>query len=76
MISHQYRDEHRNRRSEMTRHQLFDETRDRRVGRSMRVRKLRAIGLSVTTALALAGALAPLAQAGVDAQHNETLVVV
>jgi hypothetical protein len=60
----------------MTRHQLFDENRRRRLGRPMLIRKLRTIGLSVTTALALAGALAPLAQAGVDAQHNETLVVV
>ncbi len=39
-------------------------------------RKLRAIGFSIAGALALAAALAPIAQAGVDAQHNETLVAV
>ena len=60
----------------MTRHQLFDQKQERRLSCSMLVRKLRAIGLSVTGALAIAGALAPLAQAGVDAQHNETLVAV
>ena len=60
----------------MTCHQLFAQKQERRVSRSMLVRKLRAIGLSVTGALAIAGALAPLAQAGVDAQHNETLVAV
>lgn len=39
-------------------------------------RRLRAIGFSVAGALALAVALAPVAQAGVEAQHNETLVAV
>ena len=39
-----------------------------------RVQKLRAFGYSVAGVLALA--LAPVAEAGVQAQHNETLVVV
>ena len=41
-----------------------------------RSQKLRAIGFSIAGALALAAAAAPSAQAGVSAQHNETLVVV
>ena len=56
--------------------QLFDDYRERRIDRAGFVRKLRALGFSVTGALALAATLAPIAQAGVDAQHNETLVVV
>jgi hypothetical protein len=37
------------------------------------IRKLR---LAIPGALALAAVLAPVAQAGVDAQHNETLNVI
>ena len=39
-------------------------------------KKLRVIGLSAAGVLALAATLAPIAQAGVEAQHNETLVVI
>ena len=39
-------------------------------------KKLRAIGFCVAGAVALVAALAPVAQAGSDFQHNETLVVV
>ena len=41
-----------------------------------RVKKLRAIGFTIAGAIALAAVAAPLAQAGTDFQHNETLVVV
>ena len=47
-----------------------------REDRPSAARKLRATGLSLAGALALAATLAPVAQAGVEAQHNETLVVV
>lgn len=60
----------------MARDQLFHEYRDGRLNRPAFLRTLRALGFSVPAALALAAALAPVAQAGVDAQHNETLVVV
>jgi hypothetical protein len=40
-----------------------------------RDRVIRATGMSVAAALALAAALAPAVQAGVSAQHNETLVL-
>jgi hypothetical protein len=60
----------------MARDQLVHQDREGLLDRPAFSRKLRAIGFSVTGALALAAALAPLAQAGVDAQHNETLVVV
>jgi hypothetical protein len=39
-----------------------------------RIQKLRTFGFPVAVAIALA--LAPVAEAGVSAQHNETLVVV
>ena len=39
------------------------------------LRKLRSMGFTAAGALALVAALAPVAQAGVEAQHNETLVV-
>jgi hypothetical protein len=39
-------------------------------------KKLRTIGFAIVAgALALAAVLAPIAQAGSDFQHNETLVV-
>jgi len=60
----------------MARDQLLHQCRNGSLDRPVFVRKLRALGFSVTGALALAAALAPAAQAGVDAQHNETLVVV
>jgi hypothetical protein len=63
------------RRPEMARDQLLNEYREGRLDRPTFLRKLGAIGFSVTGALALAAALAPVAQAGVEAQHNETLVV-
>lgn len=59
----------------MDRDQLFDDYRERRIDRASFVRRLRAMGFSVSGALALAATLAPIAQAGVEAQHNETLIV-
>jgi hypothetical protein len=58
----------------MHRDQLFYQYRAGLLDRPTFSRRLRAMGFSVTAALALAAALAPLAQAGVEAQHNETLV--
>lgn len=55
--------------------QLFDDHREDRIDTPIVVTRLRAMGFAVAGALALAATLAPLAQAGVDAQHNETLVV-
>jgi hypothetical protein len=40
------------------------------------VPRLRAAGVSLTAALALMAVLAPVSQAGVSPQHNETLVVI
>jgi hypothetical protein len=60
----------------VARDQLVHQYREGVLDRPTFVRKLRAIGFSVAGALALAAALAPVAQAGVEAQHNETLVVV
>jgi hypothetical protein len=60
----------------MARDQLVHQHREGFLARPKFLRELRAIGFSVTGALALAAALAPVAQAGVEAQHNETLVVV
>jgi hypothetical protein len=60
----------------MHRDQLFHQYRAGLLDRPAFLRKLGALGFSVTGALALAAALAPVAQAGVEAQHNETLVVV
>jgi hypothetical protein len=60
----------------MTSHQYRDAHQARHLDRPNFVRKLRVIGLSLTSAFGVAAALAPVAQAGVEAQHNETLVVV
>ena len=46
------------------------------MARSQLMRRNRAIGIAIAGAVALAAVLAPVAQAGVSAQHNETLVVV
>ena len=58
------------------RHVQFVSSDDPRRSQMARIQKLRAIGFSIAGALALAAVAAPLAQAGVEAQHNETLVVV
>jgi hypothetical protein len=56
--------------------QLVHQYRQGLLDRPAFLRTLRALGFSVAGAVALAAALAPVAQAGVEAQHNETLVVV
>jgi hypothetical protein len=58
----------------VTRDELIQEYRKGRIGHSTFVRRLRATGLSVAGVMAIAAAVAPAVQAGVSAQHNETLV--
>jgi hypothetical protein len=60
----------------MDRDQLLDDHHEGRLDHPRIVRKLCALGFSAAGALTLAATLAPVAQAGVEAQHNETLVVV
>ena len=58
----------------MNREELIQEYRQGRISHSVLVRRLRATGLSVAGVMALAAVVAPAVQAGVEAQHNETLV--
>jgi hypothetical protein len=60
----------------MARDELIKEYREGRISRPVFVRRLRTTGVSVAGVLALVAALAPAVQAGVDAQHNETLVLI
>ena len=53
---------------------LEQEYRAGRIGRDAMMRRLGKAGFSLAGALALVGALASAAQAGVEAQHNETLI--
>jgi len=58
----------------MNREELIEEYRRGRLDRETFVRRARAAGFSLAGALTLAGALASVAEAGVSAQHNETLI--
>ena len=58
----------------MKRDELILEYRKGRIIRPVFVRRLCATGLSVAGVMAVAAAVAPAVQAGVQAQHNETLV--
>jgi hypothetical protein len=59
----------------VSRDQLVQTYLEGQIDRPTFVRRLRAAGMSLTAALALAAAFAPVSEAGVSAQHNETLVV-
>ena len=58
----------------MTRDELIQEYRRGRISHRVLVRRLRTTGLSVAGVMAIAAVVAPAVQAGVSAQHNETLV--
>jgi hypothetical protein len=58
----------------MNRDDLIHEYRRGVISRAVLMRRLRATGLSVAGVMAIAAVVAPAVQAGVEAQHNETLV--